>query len=180
MRTGSSIALNSESSTGPTRRILIIDDDRFWQAMIHGYLRFEKSPMVVDVAATAEDALALFEYGEHYDLIIADYLLEGRRNGRELFQAMKVKENSTFLLTSAHDVKIDKVEIASGMRYVGKNHLHKTLKEILAEKSGTPTAQKSSWNVMIQSQFQFLIFATIMAASALYMASLVARNGLPK
>lgn len=180
MRTGS-IALNTDSTLSSARRILIIDDDKFWQTMIHGYLRFETSPLVVDVAATAEDALALFEYGERYDLIIADYLLEGRRNGRELFQAMKDKDNSTFLLTSAHDIKIDKADYANGIRFVGKNHLRTTLKEILAEKkTGSDVVAPSRWNNFVQSKFQFILFASIMAASALYMASLVARNGLPK
>lgn len=61
-------------------------------------------------------------------------------------------------------------------RSQGKQNSHVTLKEVVADQTVIRTPSKAKWS----NKLQYLIFTTLMAASALYMASLVAHNGLPK
>jgi CheY-like chemotaxis protein len=84
-------------------RILVVEDDPFWQKVI-GQNIFRTEPhSSVNYATSAEQALAILGRDDHFDLIVADQYLEGNKTGCELWRECKSRGiTAPFLLTSGN------------------------------------------------------------------------------
>lgn len=72
---------------GPRIKVLFIDDERI---LLDALIRALDSHYLVETVTSAKAALALFERGHEYDLIVCDLMMPGM-TGMDLFEQMRAK-----------------------------------------------------------------------------------------
>ena|SRR5258707_7903634 len=116
----------------PPRRILVVDDEPFVCDAVKLMLNFDGH--VVETAATAKDALAMFEPGK-FDLVITDYSMPVMK-GDELAAAIKAKapEQPIVMITAYAEMLQSSGKPLKGIDFViSKPFLLEHLREAIAK-----------------------------------------------
>ena len=69
----------------PCKKILVVEDDPFMKAVIPRLIRNVNDDTNVNWASSFEVAAEILNRDTNYDLVIADYRLEGLKNGIDLY-----------------------------------------------------------------------------------------------
>lgn len=114
----------------PPKRVLVVEDDPFWRALIQASLDENHRDLKIDFAVGAEEALSRALGPRNYDLIISDFQLEGRANGLDFWNdCRRMKIETPFLLTSGLTVDRLPTSAAQGPQFVSKSRLRETLRD---------------------------------------------------
>lgn len=118
------------SVSAPHKRVLVVEDDPFWRALIQASLDENHRDLKIDFAVGAEEALSRALGPRNYDLIISDFQLEGRANGLDFWNdCRRMKIETPFLLTSGLTADRLPTSVAQGPRFVSKSRLRETLRD---------------------------------------------------
>lgn len=104
--------------SGPTHRILVVDDEQSILEFVSYNLRKEGYEVVT--AMDGEEAARLAE-GQHFDLVILDIMLPGT-DGYEVCRRIRARSQVPLLFLSARDTELDKVV---GLELGGDDYLAK-------------------------------------------------------
>lgn len=114
----------------PHKRVLVVEDDPFWRALIQASLDENHRDLKIDFAVGAEEALSRALGPRNYDLIISDFQLEGRANGLDFWNdCRRMKIETPFLLTSGLTTDRLPTSVAQGPQFVSKSRLRETLRD---------------------------------------------------
>jgi CheY-like chemotaxis protein len=100
LETNKSRQLNSPHAKG--KKILLVEDDPYWQLMIGASLRFIDKDLSLRCVRSAKHAeQALYAGKGSYDLIIADHFLNGAATGLDLWKRFQLQHsNIPFVMVS--------------------------------------------------------------------------------
>jgi two-component system response regulator HydG len=123
-------------------KLLIVDDDPFFNKTLSNYLR--RFNYEIETSGSAEEAIDLLKETS-FDLVITDYRLP-KMDGLELIERIKTKWNSpVILITNYSDIRTAVKSIKLGaFEFVSKPIIPEEFKIVIEKALNTPKTQASS------------------------------------
>lgn len=119
-----------------TSRILVVEDDPFWQKVIQRNLEKASESCSITFARNTSEAMRLISDRREFQLIIADQYLDEEKTGYEFwFECQRRGIRAPFILTSGYTKLTDEVARGLPMKFVEKpfvaTEFRRTIRELL-------------------------------------------------